>query len=273
LVAKLAANGSALLFSTYLGGAFVDFGYDLDVDWAGNVYVTGSTNSPNFPTTPGAFDRTQNNSDDAFVAKLAADGSAFLFSTYLGGGNHDYGYGLGVDGAGNVWVSGHTNSSNFPTVNPLQGSTRGAPEAFVAKLAANGAALLFSTYLGGSNSDIALGLGVDGAGNPWVCGYTVSTNFPTADPLQGSNRGGLDMFVAKLAPDGSALLFSTYLGGSSHEDAKDLAMHKGNAYLTGVTSSANFPTTHGAFDSTYNGSEDAYVTKVRAVPLTARGDV
>jgi hypothetical protein len=239
------------------------------VDGAGNAYVTGQTPSTDFPTTNplqmsnggGGF------FGDAFVTKINAAGTGRLYSTYLGGSSDDIGGRIAVDGAGNAYVTGSTNSTNFPTTNPLQASNGGGKDTFVTKINAAGLALVYSTYLGGSGDDAGAGIAVDGAGNAYVTGYTNSTNFPTANPLQASNGGGIngDAFVTKINAAGSALVYSTYLGGSGNDSCASIAVDgSGNAYVTGTTSSPNFPTTNPLQASYGGGLQDAFVTKINA---------
>ena len=248
-VAKLNAAGSALVYSTYLGGSGYDEGQAIAVDAAGNAYVTGMTTSNDFPTV----NPIQANCDDcgirnyiycdAFVSKLNPNGSALIYSTYLGGSGYDIGQGIAVDAAGNAYVMGWTLSTDFPTANPLQRNSGGGSDAFVAKLNPAGSALVYSTYLGGSGDDFGSGIAVDAAGNAYVTGETSSPDFPTANPVQPSPGGNWDAFVAKLNPAGSALVYSTYLGGSQGDGGSGIAVDAaGNAYVTGGTNSTNFPT-------------------------------
>jgi plastocyanin len=264
-VAKLNASGSALVYSTYLGGSNGDVGQAIAVDPSGNAYVTGFTYSTNFPTVnpfQAAFGGGQ---DDAFVAKLNAAGSALVYSTYLGGTNDDEAYGIAVDASGNAYVTGRTYSTNFPTASPLQAAYGGATDAFVAKLNAAGSALVYSTYLGGTNTDEAYGIAVDASGSACVTGWTQSTNFPTANPLQSAPSGGEDAFVAKLNAAGSALVYSTYLGGSGYEFGQGIAVDaSGNAYVTGLTNSTNFPTVNPLQAANLATYYTAFVTKVNA---------
>ena len=250
-VAKLNAAGSALLYSTYLGGSSVDEGSGIAVDTAGNAYIVGYTESTNFPTADplqGTNNAATAGNPTAFVAKLNPAGSAFVYSTYLGGSSLDEGLGIAADNSGNAYITGETSSTDFPTVNPLQATNEAAsagnPTAFVAKLNPTGSALVYSTYLGGSGPDEGLGVAVDGAGNTYVTGETASTDFPTANPIQPDYGGGLyDAFVTKLNPAGSALLYSTYLGGSGIDQGYGIAADAaGNAYVAGETTSWNFPT-------------------------------
>jgi len=247
-VAKLNAAGSALVYSTYLGGSDYDQAFGIAVDASGNAYVTGETSSLDFPTANAIQAFFRGGLSDAFVAKLNAAGSALVYSTYLGGNSDlgssvDRGSGIAVDALGNAYVTGLTTSPSFPTVNPFQAANGGDSDAFVAKLNAAGSALVYSTYLGGAGTDEGLGIAVDAAGNAYVTGNTVSGNFPTANPFQASNGGGADAFVTKLNAAGSALVYSTYLGGSFDDRGFGIAVDtSGNAYVTGNTSSINFPT-------------------------------
>ncbi|MBZ5615898.1 MAG: SBBP repeat-containing protein [Acidobacteriia bacterium] len=270
-VAKLNPSGSALVYSTYLGGSRDDAGYGIAVDSAGDAYVTGLTVSRDFPMMnplQPAYggDDPDYGSGDAFVAKLNPSGSALVYSTYLGGSSEDLGYSIAVDSSGDAYVTGATTSRNFPTMNPLQTTCDFCPleyHAFVAKLNPSGSALVYSTYLGGNNYDDGLGIAADDSGNAYVTGYTASTNFPTMNPLQPSNGGWYDAFVTKVNPSGSALVYSTYLGGSGYDSGSAIAVDSfGNPYVTGVTGSTDFPTTLGAFQTTSNGSGDAFVAKL-----------
>jgi len=262
-VAKLNATGSALVYSTYLGGNGSDYGYGIAVDSAGNAYVTGQTNSTNFPTVSPLQPSYGGGGWDAFVTKLNPAGSALVYSTYLGGSGQDMGYSIAVDSLGNAYVTGQTQSLNFPTASPLWAAHGGGMfDPFVAKLNAAGSALVYSTYLGGSGEDWGSGIAVDSAGSAYVTGGTYSTNFPTASPLQSAFSGNYDAFVTKLSVSGSALVYSTYLGGSASNMGKAIAVDSsGNAYVTGFTSSANFPTAN-AVQAAYGGGGDAFVLKL-----------
>ncbi len=251
-----------LAYSTYLGGSGDDQGNAIAVDAAGNAYVTGSTASTNFPTAsplPGSSNRSK----DVFVAKLNAAGSALIYSTYLGGSADEAGFGIAVDASGNAYVTGYTESSNFPTASPLRATYSGLGDAFVAKLNATGSVLVYSTYLGGNNADAAYGIAVDSSGNAYVTGITESTNFPTASPLQAGNSGERDAFVAKLSSAGS-FVYSTYLGGSGDDRGSAIAVDStGNAYVAGYTESSNFPTAS-PLRASYSGLGDAFVAKLNA---------
>jgi Beta-propeller repeat len=212
-------------YSTYLGGASNDVPTGVAVDSAGNAYVVGWTQSPDFPVTAGAFSRTgaASNFSDVFVAKVNPSGTALIYSTFIGGSNLDFGRAIAIDAAGNAYVAGLTKSANFPvTGNAFQRSLAhlNCPrcdvdnsDAFVTKLNPTGSALVYSTYLGGATSiDDALGIAVEGAGSAYVVGETSSTDFPTtAGAFRRSNSGGDDAYVTKLNPSGSALVYSTLL--------------------------------------------------------------
>jgi Beta-propeller repeat len=270
-VIKLNAGGSVLAYSTYLGGSAGAGGFALAVDDRGNAYVAGSTASSDFPTTPGAFQTTAAGDVDVFVAKLNPPGSGLVYSTYLGGSgqDNDLGGGIAVDAGGNAYVAGHTKSTDFPTTpgafQPVYGG--GLWDAFVTKLNATGSALVYSTYLGGNGFDQAVAIAVGAKGDAYVTGRTAASNFPVINAFQGASGGDFDAFVARLHSSGSRLIFSTYLGGSSAEEANGIAVGPaGNVVVVGVTNSTNFPTTPGVFQAAHSGgnSQEGFVTKVHA---------
>jgi hypothetical protein len=268
-VTKFSPNGSALAYSTYLGGKKDDYGISLAVDNEGNAYVTGETASTNFPTMNPLQRVYGGGTYDAFVSKIDPSGSALVYSTYLGGAAEDLGQGIATDSAGNAYVTGQTNSTNFPTINPLQANNAGGGDVFVAEINSAGSELVYSTYLGGSNLDYGDAIAVDSTGNAYVTGTTYSTNFPTKNPLQPALAADWDAFVAKIGPSGSDLAYSTYLGGSGSDgvggSGYGIAVDDaGNAYVAGYSTSANFPTTPGAFQTTYAGNWDAVVSKINS---------
>lgn len=273
-VSKLNASGSALVYSTYLGGTGPDEEWGMAVDAAGNAYVTGSTGSICidvgqfcYPTTVSAFQGLFiGGTTDAFVTKLNTDGSALVYSTYLGGGGDETAYGIAVDGSGNAYVTGYTASTDFPTASPLFGSDATNGNAFVTKFNSSGSGLVYSTYLGGSNgAEIGNAIAVF-AGEAYVTGLTSSSNFPTASPLQGTIGGGTDAFVTRINGAGSALVYSTYLGGSGDDHGDGIAVDgAGNANVAGVTASTDFPTAN-AFQSSFGGGisdGDAFVARFK----------
>ena len=187
-----------------------------------------------------------------------------VYSTYLGGSYYDQVDGIAVDAAGNTYIGGATGSTNFPTANPIQSFAGGDDDAFVAKINASGTALLYSTYLGGGSVDAVNGIAVDSSGNAYVAGATNSTDFPTVNAIQSTAGGGYDVFVSKINSSGTALIYSTYLGGGSDDSAYGIAVDSsGNAYVAGNTSSTNFPTVN-AIQSTSGGSYDAFIAKINA---------
>jgi RHS repeat-associated protein len=270
-VSKLNAAGSALIYSTLLGGTGNDEGYDIAVDSAGNAYITGSTYSSGFPTVnPLSGQGSYHNGVDAFVAKLNAAGSGLIYSTYLGDSADEYSNGIAVDSSGNAYVTGDTQSPNFPTTPGARQTVKDLGyDAFVTKLVWNGTTLSYgySTFLGGNVNDHGRGVVVDGLGNAYVVGDTTSTVFPTVNPRQSACGDTApscwDAFVTKLNSSGSAYIYSTYLGGNYSESAWSIAIDvSGSAYVTGETASTNFPTTLGAFQPTDLIGTDAYVTKL-----------
>ena len=250
------------LWSSYLGGFGNDAVNGLALDTQGNVYLTGFTTSIDFLTTPGAFQPNlrQVNIPDAFVTKIDANGSP-TWSTYLGGTAYDEGIDIAVNAAGNAFVTGNTDSSNFPVLNTLQGPP-GNRDTFVTKLSVDGKSLAFSTYLAGSGTDTASDIALDPAGDVYVIGSTNSLNFPLASPMQASLSGGSDLYVTKINSAGTARVWSTYLGGLSDDAAGGIAIDsQANLYLTGNTISPNFPQV-GASVQAYGGSYDAFVSKI-----------
>jgi hypothetical protein len=266
-ITKLSADGSTLLYSTYLGGNSEDAGYGIAVDSTGNVYIAGKTYSIDFPTTPGALDANLNGGRDAFVAKLNATGDDLIYSTYLGGNNWEYGLDVAVDDQGYAYVTGFTHGGFPTTPGVIQPSPSYSIDPFVVKLNLDGSDLVYSTYLGGSSSDGGGSIVVDGNGNAYVTGGTGSTDFPTANPLQPAKAGGTsDAFVAKLNVDGSDLVYSTYLGGSTGgggESGYGIVIDSaGNSYVTGATDATDFPTVD-PLQSIYGGGDlDAFLVKL-----------
>ena len=247
-VAQLDATGSSLVYSSYLGGSGADFGQGIAVDSSGNAYVTGATQSTNFPVTAGSLQQINKGSSDAFVAKVNFTGEALVYSTYLGGTQADVGQSIQVDSSGNAYVAGYTFSPDFPLQGPIQHTIGGGADAFVAKLNATGTALTYSTFLGGSGDDRAYGIALDSTLNAYITGSTISTNFPTTTgAFQPALKGSSDAFVCKLNPAGSTLVYSTYLGGSGVDQANGIAVipsgtNAGVAFVTGFTESSDFPT-------------------------------
>lgn len=270
-VTKLNAAGSALVFSTYLGGSGTDEGRAILVDGTPNVHVTGVTSSSNFPTAAPFQPAFGGGATDAFVARINPPGTSFTYSTYLGGSGTDEGRGLASDLSANTYVTGSTASPNFPTANALQAASGGGTDVFVTKLNNVGSTLVYSTYLGGSGTDEGFGIAVDSSRNAYVTGETASTNFPTADPIQAFFGGGTrDGFVANLNAAGSTLLYSTYGGGSGGDEGRAIAVDTaGNAFVTGRTDSPNFPIANPFQPALGGGTGDAFVAKLSPVAVFA----
>jgi len=264
-VTKLNETGTALVYSTYLGGSGYEAGYGIAVDGSGNAYVTGYTDSPDYDVTPGAFQTTRGGYRDAFVTKLNETGTALVYSTYIGGSGGEEGYGIAVDGSGNAYVTGYTYSTDYDvTPGAFQTKNGGGRDVFVTKLNATGTALVYSTYIGGSNNDEGYGIAVDGSGYAYVTGWTLSTDYDvTPGAFQTTNGGGRDVFMTKLNATGTALVYSTYIGGSGEDRGYAIAVDgSGNAYVTGYTESTNYDVTPRIFQATNEGRQDVFVTKV-----------
>ena len=271
--ATSAADTPVLLFSTYFGGYSSDSGYDVALDDKGNIYLIGTTSSPDMPTTPGAYDRYYNGNQDAFIAKLSPDGSTLLYSTFLGGSGEEVGRDIAIDVEGNMYVTGHTYSADFPTTpGALDTGLSGGRDGFVVKLNAAGDELVYGTYLGGDDWDYGSCIAVDALGSAYAGGFTHGAFPVTAGAAQEAFGGLGDGFVAKLSPAGSALLYSTYLGGSSYESIAGIALDSaGNAYLASHTHSTDFPTTPGAYDRVCDNCGTNLSTDAAAAKLSADG--
>lgn len=265
-VAKLDPTGARLLYCTYLGGSGDDRAMAIAVDASGNAYIAGMTSSANFPVLS-AFQPALNGVRNAFIVKLNAAGAA-LFSTYFGGSGSDTANAIALGPAGGIYFAGGATSTDLPIQAGLQPINHGQQDAFVAQLAPSGTTLVYSTYAGGAGDDSATAIAVDSAGAAYIAGATTSPNFPVVNALQPALKGMQNAFVMKLAPDGQSILYSTYLGGSagggvgSPEMATGLAVDAAqNAYITGVTSSNDFPVFN-AIQPYYAGQTDAFVVKL-----------
>jgi len=272
----------SLVYSTYLGGSVQDFGFGIALDSFGNAYVTGTTTSPDFPIVhplPAPNNALQG-FEDVFVSKLSFDSAtstlSLAYSTYIGGSGVDEVSGIAVDTSGNAYVTGDTFSPDFPTVHPLSApnnALQGNKDAFVSKLnfdlLTSTLSLVYSTYLGGSDFESGGGIAVDASGNAYVTGSTTSPDFPIVDPLPAPNnalQGFQDAFVSKLSFDSAtstlSLAYSTYLGGSVDAAGVGIAVDtSGNAYVTGNTSSPDFPTVH-PLPASHIALRDAFVAKL-----------
>jgi hypothetical protein len=265
-VTKLNSTGTALIYSTYIGGSGYEVATDIAIDGSGNAFITGFTESPDYDITSDAFQTTIGGLRDAFVTKLNSTGTALLYSTYIGGSDIDEGSSIAIDASGNAYVTGRTLSNDYHiTAGAFQTTFAGLVDVFVTKLNSTGTALIYSTYIGGSNNDYGYSIAIDGSGNAYITGYTLSTNYDiTAGAFQTTYAGNYDVFVTKLNSTGTALIYSTYIGGSYTDEGYDIAIDgSGNAYITGYTISTDYDITPGAFQTTYGGGfRDVFVTKL-----------
>jgi hypothetical protein len=289
-VTKINSSGTAIVYSTYLGGSNTEYAFGLAVDGGGNAYITGQTESTNFPVTPGAFQPNfggfpapcdDYDCGDAFVSKLDPAGSTLIYSSYLGGSGNDHTEALVVDAQGNAYVAGDTGSANFPTTpgafqtqlkgtdtcGGRDGATVVCHNAFLTKVNPTGTKLVYSTYLGGSSGDGAGGVVVDSVGRATAVGSACSADFPvTAGAFQETAAGGCDIFVSTFNATGSQLVYSTYFGGTGYEATYGAAVDKSNnVYIAGFTYSTDFPVTAGAAQTVYGGNGDAIVAKFNPV--------
>ncbi|MCX6349812.1 MAG: SBBP repeat-containing protein, partial [Candidatus Aureabacteria bacterium] len=259
-LSAFSSSGSSLIFSTYLGGSERDLGYAIGLD-NGEVIIAGYTDSSDFPTRV-PYQSSLAGPPDVFVSRLSSSGSQLIFSTFLGGGGADEGYGLAVDN-GQAYVTGWTQSTNFPLFAAYQTSYAGGVyDSFVSKFSSDGSQLAFSTYLGGEGIDNANGIAVEN-GSAFVTGWTQSSDFPVLDPFQASSASPAfyDVFVSKLSTSGSRLLYSTYLGGTDYDYGYGIAVDNGQAYVAGWTQSTNFPL-FAAYQTSYaSGEYDSFVSK------------
>jgi hypothetical protein len=268
-----------LVYSTFLGGLADDGGVGIAVDSAGCAYVAGTTDSTNFPVASEAGPPPSG--ENAFVAKLDVSGSSLVYADYIGGSSDDYAQAMVLDGSNHVFITGYTYSYDFPTVNPYQAGNNGGLNAFVTDVSADGSALVYSTYLGGSNYTQGNAIALDGAGDIYVGGYTYAQDFPTANaaeptvPLNENSGYGNYGFLTVFTPDGSSLVYSTYYGGGTtvltncyyaecypgpSSSVSGVAVDSaGNAYVAGVTNTYDFPVTAGAYQTTNSTSNDVQV--------------
>jgi hypothetical protein len=266
-IVKLSPSGSSLAYSSYLGGADNDFGYGVTVDAAGSAYVVGNTSSHDYPLF-GQFQPAQGGFD-AFVTKMTPAGTALAYSTYLGGSSDDGAEDVAVGPDGSAYVVGATASDDFPSEGGAQSVFMGNYDAFATRLAPSGAAVVFSTYLGGSGYDSAGGIAVDGSGDALIAGLTGSDDFPAISAFQSARAGLNDAFVTRLTADGASFVYSTYLGGSLNDGAIEVAVEEeGGAWVVGYTFSTNFPTANAAQGAS-GGEVDAFVTRLEPGGSTA----
>lgn len=264
-VAKLNPAGTQLNYLSYYGGSEEDEGRGIAVDKDQNAYVTGSSASSNFPIL-NPFQATTGGFRDVVVSKINPSGTAFVYSTFLGGVTDDQARGIAVNAAGEAYVTGFTLSPNFPTANAIRNTNNGFFDAFITKFSSDGSKLAFSTYLGGLSTDQGLGIALDKAGDVYVAGVTNSVEFPLVNAFQPqlngpSGGGGNDAFVTKLDGAGTKILYSSFLGGNRPDQANAIAVDaNGNAYLTGTTNSLDFPSVKPVMP--WRGAGDAFIAKL-----------
>jgi len=267
-VLKMNADGSSLVYASFLGGSDDDNGQSIEVDTDGNTYITGYTKSTDFPVTSGAFNETNNGTRDVFICKLNSEGNNLVYSTFAGGKHYDWGQSIAIDSNGNAYVTGFTESTAFPVTSGAFDEIHngGYRDAFVLKLNSNGSDIIYATYIGGSEWDIGLNISVDGNSIAYVVGDTGSTDFPvTSGAYDETYNGEADFFVLKLDSEGRNIVYSTFVGGSDNDYGRSIAVNEnGSAFVGGYTSSIDFPVTSGAFDETHNGWGDVYIVKINA---------
>lgn len=256
-----------LTFSTFLGGLSDDIINSIALDSSGNVYVAGETSSPDFPYVTGSYFATLRGPVDAFVSKLSADGTTLLYSTFIGGSSIDRALDVAVDLRGYAYVVGMTRSSDFPARGGYDSTYGGAADAFALKLDTNGSRLVYSSLFGGSSDDIATGVAAEPDGRIYVTGHTQSSSFPTTPGAYQTSSNGREAFAMKLETTGRTLLYSTFVGGGGDDQAVDLALYAGIAYIAGTTSSdgsagSSFPVSTGAAQSNFGGLLDGFVTAI-----------
>lgn len=272
-VTKLSADGSTLIFSTFLGGAFDEEALGVTVASDGRVIVGGHTTSPDFPTTALAFDQSFGGGNfegtDGFLVSLNANGTAAIFSSFFGGSRDDAVRSVITDAAGTIGFTGETRSSDFPVTagafQPVYGGGFDRLDAFVARIAPDGVSLVYSSFLGGQQEDSGGEIHVEANGTAYVVGKALSLDFPTTPGAYQTTSSGLSFFVTKITPAGDSLVYSTFAGLCDDAEQPGLAVKNGFVWFTGITTSGTFPVTPGAYDTTYNSSGepgDAVVVKM-----------
>ena len=266
-----------MIYSTFLGGSSDDVGYGISVDVGYNVYLTGTTTSPNFPVTGSAVQSHSAGGIDGFITKLAPFGAP-VYSTYIGGSGDDTPASLAVDSAGQLYVAGDTSSPNFPTKSAYQTLFQGKKNIFALKLSADGSQLIYSTYLGGTGTDTASSVAVDAGGTLYIAGRSDSADFPTWNAFAPRRRGTANAIVAALNPSGNSLQFATFLGGSNLDAANTLSLNCASGlFVGGMTSSTDFPVTAGAMQSAFGANQqDGFIANIGlspVIPAIATGGV
>jgi hypothetical protein len=267
ILTKLNSSGTDLIFSTFIGGSSDDQSWYLIKDSVGNLLISGGTSSINFPTTIDAYQKSLNGRTDVYLSKIDSSGSSMIFSTLIGGNDHDWGGSLGVGSNSEIYLSGSSKSNNFPITPGCYDSSYngGDGDIFISKMNSTASSLVYSTFIGGSNNEWASSLVLDKNNYAYITGITWSDNYPfTKDAFDSSYSGFMDdAIISVINSDGSNLLYSSYLGGSEGRDqGRVIALDSlNNIYITGNTSSSDFPVTSGAFNITYRSYWDVFVSK------------
>lgn len=261
-VLKIDPAATTLMYSTYFGGSVDDFGYAVALDRNGNLYLTGSTDSPDMPASQTAYQQSLLGNSDAYVAKFDSNGNA-IFNTFIGKGSHNEAWSIAADSNGNTYITGDTDSDSFPQINPpFQHSRHGGLDAFLTIVSNDGTQLFLSTFIGGSNDDSGTGIALDPSGNIYIAGTTASSDFPTTNGYNSSYNGGsTDIFVVKYSPGGGSLLFSTFVGSHGTDEANAIAVDaNGTVYVAGDTNSDQYPVTSDAVQGSRRGGFDAVLS-------------
>lgn len=273
-VAELSPNLDAIVFATYLGGSGDEKGKAVALDENGAVCITGMTTSDDFPVTDNAYDDSRGGDWDVFLAKVAPDGKSIVYATYFGGSAKEYAWDMALDSTGRIYIAGKTHSTDFPaTVGAYDSSFNGADDTtndiMVARFSPDGTQLQAATFLGGSGSDISLGLALDHLGNVWLSGETASLDFPLSRNAYDRKPKGtnINCFIAALNPNLTKLVFGSYLGTKNNDYEGHIAVDSaGNPIVSGNTQSKIFPTTSGAFQTTRLGKHSSFITKLQINP-------
>jgi hypothetical protein len=262
IVVKINPDGTAPVYITYLGGRGDESGYGIRVDADGSAFIVGTTNSTDFPVA-NPFQATLAGQTDAFISRLAPNGTYLVYSTYIGGTGQDYGYAIDIDAAKNAYITGSTDSKIFPVTSTLHHTTlAGINDAYIVKVSSDGEDLIYSEYIGGIIMDTGYGIAVDGTGSAYITGETYSWNFPVVNAYQSAFGGYSDVFITKVAPAGYPFTYSTYLGGSDMDGGRAIDVDSaGSAYVTGLTRSRNFPT-QDAFKPTQPGLISSFYSRL-----------
>ncbi len=266
-ITKLNASGTAIIYSTYIGGNNGDYSRAIAIDTYNNAYITGNTNSSNFVTSNGAFQTVYNGLDDIFVCKINDSGNNIIYSTYIGSFNNESGQSIALDNSGNAYITGWAHFGFPTTPNAFQTIIGGGSDAIVVKLNSLGTSLIYSTFIGGNGLDASYDIAIDSSNNAYITGDTESSNFVvSSNALQTTREGGwTDAFVTKINASGTAIIYSTYLGGNGDDTAHSIALDTNdNAYITGRTESTNFDITSGAFQTTKAAGRDVFASKLNS---------